>query len=105
MADVTNPEAVAFCNEKVRTLADRLAQTYYDIKRLAQEWVATGMGSKIPNDASVIVDGSATDGRHPITGADVHNIAVRATEILNDYEASSAAKLNTILRVAVNPDR
>ena len=105
MADITDPEAVKFSNEKIRTLADKLAQTFYQLTRLRDEWVANGLGAKFPNDTSPVIDGSATDGRHPITGADVNAIASRATEFLTDYEASANAKLNTVLKVAVNPNR
>ena len=32
MPDITNPEAVKFCNEKVRVLADSLSQAYFFCK-------------------------------------------------------------------------
>lgn len=105
MPDITDPQAVLFCNQHIRTIADQLARTYYKLSALRDQWVALGMSSKIPNDTSPIVDGSATDGRPPITGADVHLIAARATEILNDYAANSNAKLNTVLKVSPNPTR
>lgn len=105
MADITDPEAVRFSNEKARTAADILAQAYYQVKQVQDEWFATGMSSLIPNTADLIVDGSATDGRHPVTGADVTNIITRCGELVTDYEDASSAKLNTILNVAVNPQR
>mgnify|MGYP000621713160 CR=1 FL=1 len=103
MADITNAEAVRFCNEKVRVAADRLAQAYYFSKQVQNEWFANSMGSLIPNDASPVIDGSATDGRHPITGADATNLITRCGELITDYEAAGNAKINTILGVAVNP--
>ena len=106
MADITNPEAVRFCNEKVRVAADRLAQAYYFAKHVQQEWFANSMSSLIPNSGDDdVIDGSATDGRHPITGADATNIITRCGEIVTDMEANSSAKLNTILNVSVNPTR
>jgi hypothetical protein len=48
------------------------------------------------------VDGSATDGRSPITGIAATNIVNRASEMIADFEAASNAKLNTVLQVKVN---
>jgi hypothetical protein len=64
----------------------------------------------IPNDSEVINDGSATDGRSQITGAQANNIINRATDIKNFMEGSvavatndgSKSVLNTVLGVAVN---
>ena len=102
MADVTSQEAIKFCNAKVRVAADKLAQAYYFAKLVQQEWFATSMASGIPNDASPILDGSATDGRHPITGASATAIVSRCMDLVSDMEAGGNAKLNTILAVAVN---
>lgn len=99
---ITNPEAVAFSNEKARVAADRLAQTYYFCKEVLDEWYANDMGTTIPVDGGTVVDGSETDGRHPVTGNDVTNVIVRCQDLVTDLEANSKAKLNTILAVAVH---
>jgi hypothetical protein len=65
----------------------------------------------IPNDSETVADGSATDGRMPITAAQAVAIVTRATDIKNLFEGSVAvsandgtkAVLNTIAAVAVNP--
>ena len=104
MALIDNPEAVRFCNERVRTAADKLAQLYYTAKSVSQEWAANDLGSVIAyNNADLVVDGSATDGRHPISGIDVNNLVTRLTELVADMEANSSAKLNTVLAVTVHP--
>lgn len=104
MPDITNPEAVRFCNERIRRVADQLAQTYYLAKEVHQEWTANNMGTIIAyNDASLVVDGSAADGRHPISGIDANSLMNRLGEFVADYEANDAAKLNTVLAVAVHP--
>jgi len=100
---ITDPQAVRFCNEKIRSAADNLAQAYNHANRVVNEWTSFGGVALIPNDAGEdVIDGSATDGRPPITGADVNNIINRLSERLTDYEAGGNAKLNTILRVAPN---
>jgi len=105
MANITDAEAIRFCNEWVRPAADRLAQHYYTAKAITQEWNARSLSVKIPNTADVIVDGSGSteDGRPGITAAQATAIITRAQEIVTDYEATSNAKLNTVLAAAVNP--
>jgi len=103
MADITNAEAVKFCNEKIRVAANKLAQAYYFANQVADEWTANSMASVLPNQADDVIDGSATDGRHPITGIDANNIINRLNELIAEYDADSSAKLNTILGVAPQP--
>lgn len=102
MAVITDPTAIRFTNEKVRVMADAMAQAYFTAKSLVAEWNAVGMSSKITNTADLISDGSATDGRNPLTGAAATSVITRAQELITDYEANSGAKLNTILSAAVN---
>jgi len=103
MPDITNPQAVRFCNERVRQAADKFGQLYNWCTAVQNEWAAQGIGALIPNDASAIIDGAQTDGRPLITGADVNTLAARVTEFTNLLEATSNEKLNEILKVAVNP--
>lgn len=105
MADVTDPQAVRFCNERVRPAADRFAQLYYWCVSLRDEWTAQDIAGLIPNSTDVVLDGSATDGRPIITGADVHAVKDRVVEFLDNLDADTAAKLNEILAVSVNPTR
>lgn len=102
MAAITDPQAVKFANEKVRVTADLMAQLYYTCKALVNDWNATGLSAKITNTADLIVDGAATDGRNPLTGAQATNIITRAMEVIADYEAGANGKLNTVLAVKVN---
>ena len=104
MAEITNQEAVRFCNERVRVAANKLNAAYKFAKEVAAEWnanpdLATNIGY---DNTDLVVDGSATDGRHPVSGVDVNNLVTRLTELSADYEAGGGAKLNTILAVATN---
>lgn len=103
--EITDPYAVAFSNEKIRQGADRLAQMYYMAKAITQEWTANPqLATAIAYDnPGVIVDGSATDGRNPVTGIEANNIITRLGEFVSDMEANGNAKLNTVLGVAVRP--
>lgn len=100
---ITNPQAVKFSNERVRALADAAAKYYWAAKAFASEWNATGMSSLIPNDpVETVVDGSAEDGRTPITGRDINNLKGHTDAMVADLEANSNLKLNILLGIEVN---
>ena len=103
MPDITNVQAIKFCNEQVRPYADRAAQQYFVAKALVGQWFAQGLDKAIPNDASVVLDGSSEDGRPILTGAAVTNVVTRAMEVIADYEVTGNDKLKAILKPAVNP--
>ena len=105
MPDITDPQAIRFANERVRVAADRFAQLYYWCGIVRDEFIAQDIASLIPDSADVIIDGSATDGRPIITGADVHNIKDLVVEFIGNLDANTAWKLNEVLSVAVNTTR
>ena len=49
---ITNPQVVKFCNEKIRLVADKLAQAYNFAKDTLNEWYAHDMGTKFPVDGN-----------------------------------------------------
>jgi len=102
MAEITNPEAVAFCNDKLRILADTLYTAYLTAKRISEEWYANNLGSILPVADDVVIDGAAQDGRHTMTSNKANLLITRCDELVADMEANSNAKLNTILTVQVN---
>ena len=98
---LTNAD-VQFINTYVRPFADWRAKEYYLAKRIVTAWNARGGAAAIPNDAVAVPDGSPADGRGAILDSDVNTIVTRAQEVITDLEATNSAKLNTILKVAVN---
>lgn len=102
MPDITNPQAVRFCNETVRPLADAYASLYFAAKRAGAEWTAQGVDALIPNTTDLIADGSAVDGRTPITGANVRGLVTQIAALITDLEANGGVKLNALLRISVN---
>lgn len=104
---MTDPEVIRFANEELRPAADALAQLYYRATALLDYYYASGisttLGGAEPSD--VIEDGAATDGRHAITVADALNLLTRLSEYRDDKIDPNPAKLNTILALAVNPQR
>jgi hypothetical protein len=101
---IDDPQAVKFCNEKIRPAADRYAQLYWTAKILIAEWNAAGLGTLIPNTADVVVDGSATDGRSPITGVMVNAFKNNLQLLVTDLEASAGVKLNGLTQIAVHEE-
>jgi hypothetical protein len=89
-----------------RVMADLRVRDYNAAKRFKQEADIRGMFSgatKIPNDATVIPDGAAADGRKIITGADLYNLYNRCADIIADFEATTNAKLNQLARISPAP--
>lgn len=99
---ITDPQIKRFCNERVRLAADRLARLYNLCRTVRDEWTAQDMGTAIPDTAELVDDGAAVDGRPEISGADVHAIKDRVVELIALLEANGNAKLDEVLRVAVN---
>lgn len=102
MAEITNPEAVRFCNERIRVAANKLNAAYKFAKEVQAEYYANNLGELFGVGDGPVVDGSATDGRHPIGGNEVLLLITRLGELTADYDAGESAKLNTILAVATN---
>lgn len=108
MAAITDPNAISFINTRVRRLADLRAQLYYLGKITAAEFTAKGLSVTIPNDSSIVNDGSQAtapnggDGRTSITGADVNVLLALSNTYISGMEASANLTLNQTLKVAVN---
>lgn len=108
MAAITDPSAIAFINSRVRPLADARAKLYNLGVMIAAEFTAKGMAALIPNDNSVVNDGSQAtapgggDGRTSITGADVNVLLALSNMYIADMQANSNLTLNQTLKVAVN---
>jgi hypothetical protein len=67
---------------------------YHRDQFIIARWYAEFSG-QIPNDDTPVADG--------LTGQQITNIIVRATENTSDMEAGGNAKLNTILQVSDLP--
>jgi hypothetical protein len=104
MANITDPTAVNFSNTQVRAGADKTMQFYWWMKALKTEYLANpNLATLLPNDASLVVDGSATDGRTPITGADVQSFLTNVNTFITTLEANSSVILNNFAKISVNP--
>lgn len=102
MANIVDQNAISFANVQVRAIADKYMQLYWLCKQAQSDWTSKGMAALFPNDASLVVDGAATDGRTQITGADVNVLVSHVTTVITDLEAASNLKRNQVQKVAVN---
>ncbi len=103
MAANTNPQVIAFCNQKLRPVNDLALSLYYSIQLFQQEWTQQGLAALIPNTSDVIVDGSPNDGRPPLTNAQALIIQANLQTIMNVFSANTNLILNQGLAVACHP--
>lgn len=97
-----DPQYVAFCNTKVRVVADEFVSSYWTAKHLLALIEAEGLVALIPNTADLVEDGSAIDGRSPISGAQIQGLFTAAQSVVSFAEANSSEVLNLMLAVSVN---
>lgn len=102
MPNITDPSAILFCNSSIRPAADKLIQLYNFAKNIQANFTAKGLSSLFPNDTSLIVDGSAQDGRTQITGFDANVVLSWLGSFITSMEATSNTQLNQVGKVAVN---
>lgn len=82
MADITNPQAIKFCNEKLRPLADLIEKTRRTAEQFAVDIVTEFEAHTSGNaNGDVILDGAATDGRSIITKQNVAEVKFVAEQI------------------------
>lgn len=108
----SNPQAITFTNTRARPMADLLYSAYLSAKSYIEQWNAGSVATVIPNDATIIADGAAVDGRPQVTDAQVTNIFTRCQELVNWMEQGLVASpftgtvtnatLNTVAGVQVN---
>ena len=100
MADIVSEKAITF-SRRAREVATVLEQAYWLAKRLDREWIAQGMSSEITNTSDPVVDAAHTD--KPLTGADVTNVITQCEAMVTEYEATSAAVLNVVVKASNLP--
>lgn len=102
MADNTNPQAIFVVNNHIRPAADKFAQLYNRCKALAAEASAENWAALFPNNADIIIDGAASDGRAIITNADVNVFITIITGYITFMEQNSNANRNNVFKIATN---
>ena len=103
----STPQAIRIANESIRPTADRLAQVYNFCRvqlarNEAEDWIGVfaALDQKIPLD-----DGSALDGRSPITPEAVKLMVNAMQTFVDSFEANVDELRKLVFQIAVNPDR
>ena len=86
---ITNPDAIKFCNESLRPIAELARDFIIKATPIIQEWQQ--INSEFPNDATEVDDGREAEGISRLTGADVHALM---TIIGNLNFVDTAAAIN-----------
>lgn len=98
---IEDPKAIRFANEGIRPTADAILKIYHILKGLVDDWDYQNMASVLPpGNNDIVDDGSATDGRNPITADDCYALILRANEIIQGLEANNKANLASIIKVS-----
>lgn len=82
MADVINPQAVKFSNEKARVFAGAILTSIQTARAFKAEYDANTMDNIFPATADNIADGSDVDGRPRITANGVRALYTAASDLL-----------------------
>lgn len=88
---VTDPQAIKFCNEQVRPLAEKLRALRVEIEAAQTDWFA-GLNAKFPNDSGAVTDSREAEGVSRLTGADINSFMSIAIGMLNAGNAEIIAK-------------
>lgn len=93
MPDITNPQAVQFCNQELRRATSQIVSAFRTLRQLRADYAFKGIGPLVAGTTdlqnSLVADGSATDGRTPITGYDV-DLCMGKVGVLMDWVDSGA---------------
>lgn len=94
MPEITDPQVVAFANEKIRRGGNLGYSFYQYAKQTIQLYNAGNIGSKIDaaGDSNLITDGSQTDGRTRLTGGDIYNFITLLTAYVAFVENGAVAQ-------------
>ncbi len=101
MANITNPQAVHFCNEKLRPMADLVEK----VRRTGEQFLIdittefeNNTGGNV--DGDVVIDGAATDGRSVITKLNVAQVKFVVEQMVTTLNTDDRETL--IANVSVN---
>ncbi len=101
---IETPEAIRLANEDVRPLADLVAGAFQSLDVFVKKFDGKSFGQLFPDDTKqIIADGSDTDGRTPISGADVHVLYELAKALTQESIGEISKRMPTVLKIAVNP--
>jgi hypothetical protein len=85
---ITDPQAIRFSNDTLRTFADAYVGAYQRAKEIQIRWAS---------------EGAHVDGRTVVTGADANDIVDAANQLVASLDANSMELLLRLSKYSVNP--
>ena len=88
MADITNPEAIAFCNNQIRPIAEKIRGLKIEIDAALTKW-NSGIGTIIGNSAGDnIIDNRENEGTSRLTSKDITDLGIQMIAIKDLLEVA-----------------
>jgi len=100
--DNTNPQAVAFANNKMRVAADAILSAVETAERFDADYGALAGDTLFPNNADLLADGSQTDGRPRIQNQQVRAFRTLCADLVTWAATGSPTRDTRLRQAAVN---
>jgi len=99
---ITDPQIVTWANLRARTICDLITRLDYALTAYKAEYTAAGLGAKIiaAGIGETIVDGSATDGRTPMTGTTLVNLSATINQLRTNFDTAVAGVGSSVSAVS-----
>jgi len=99
---ITDPLVVTWANTRARTLADKICQLQYAMQAYVADYASAGLAAAVTADGptGTIQDGSATDGRTPVTGTDLQNLIAGVNQTVTAFATAITGVGSPITTVA-----
>ncbi len=99
---ITDPQVVKWANERARVICDLITRLDYAIAAYKTDYLAEGIGARITaaGPSEIIVDGSATDGRTPMTGTTLINLSATVNQLRTNFDTAVAGVGATVSAVS-----
>ena len=108
MADITNPEIIAFTSKTMRPLCERIRALDYEMKAAVIAWNEAKTASGITNNSDPLMDGREAEGISRLLASDLFNVmativpALEAVCVTGNYELYISKPCVEPLRVIGN---
>lgn len=102
MADITNPQAVRFANEKARVFADAILTAIQTARAFEADYIANAGDTLFPNSSDLLADGSEVDGRFRLRADTVRALKTMAGDLLTWAATGSPTREIRLRTIAVN---
>lgn len=98
----TNPQAISFANQKGRPNADVILSAIETAREFDADYTALSGDTLFPNDAELIEDGSAADGRPRVQNQEMRAMRNLCQSLLTWAATGNPTNETRLRRMAVN---